>query len=114
MTTIDGNVRKTLLRFPQFNPLDPIDNEIPAPRSFSPDGKFLLYTDPRGRVCVADTETGNNWTVFQPFVDNYQDAQWTNDGSLVLTRTSYRFEWKSWEGMTYDAVIRFMDDRSRK
>lgn len=108
-----GGRARTLLKFPDFRPQDSIRNNIPEPQSFSPDKKFLLYTNIDGRPCVADTMTGNNWILLNPYIDWWKDAHWSKDGSVVLTYTNSRIEWKSWGGVTYDAIIKMMASQTQ-
>ena len=109
-----SSARKTLVKFPDFAPLDPLDKELPEPQSFSPDGRFLIYSDPRGRLQVADTETGNHWTLLASPVASWKDARWLKDGSVVLAKADSRVEWKSFEGVTYSAVLRFIESRAQR
>ena len=80
----------------------------------SPDGRFLIYSHPRGSLQVADTETGNNWTLFASPVASWKDARWLKDGPVVLSKVDSRVEWKSFEGVTYSAVLRFIESRAQK
>jgi hypothetical protein len=107
-----GGEKRTLLRFPDFEPLDSLQNKIPAPQSFSPDGRFLLYTDTRGRQCVAAIETGANWPLANLY-GNWKNARWIKDGSIIATKADSIVGWKSWEGATYDAVIKLIESRAK-
>jgi Tol biopolymer transport system component len=107
LMSLDGTGMKTLLKFQDFEPLDYLDGKTPELRSFSPDGKFVLYADQRGKPCVIDAETGKHWPLLS-LNGNWKSARWSKDGSIVLAESDSIVEWRSWEGVTYNAVLRLM------
>jgi hypothetical protein len=73
-------------------------------------GGFLLYAGQSGRPCVADAVTRNNWVLLK-----WKDALPSGDGSIVIAKADdSEVEWKRWEGVTCDAVIKLMEARIRR
>jgi Tol biopolymer transport system component len=84
-----------------------------VPKCFSPDGKFVLYSDHTNTLRIMNVATAESWL----FLDEKQgdvsfewtDADWSPDGSfIVLTGTTTRTEWRAFDGLTYDAVTKIL------
>jgi Tol biopolymer transport system component len=81
---------------------------------FSPDGRFLLYQPadaPAPRIM--DVKTGDNWPIFDKPSASTQwgAATWAADGSLLVTGSSNRTEYRAWEGVTHAAVVKLTGGR---
>ena len=84
-----------------------------CPRAWSPDGRFLLYRDAGGKYSVMEVQTRRSWALFPQGGANWDGGAWSPDGTfIVLQRAASHNEWRAFEDVTYDAVIRQMDRRS--
>ena len=88
------------------------------PYDWSPDGRFLLYDEFPGILRVLDVRSGESWPIAEAADgDTYTwyDAQWAPDGTfIVITRNGFRDEFRSFEGVTYDAVVKLMNAGVKK
>jgi Tol biopolymer transport system component len=79
----------------------------------SPDGKFLLYQDPFGKVMMANVDTGESWPVLKnppAGVDfEWADGRLSPDGTyLILEGYISKSTWRAYEGVTHDAVTKLI------
>jgi hypothetical protein len=63
-------------------------------------------------------KSGESWPIAEAANDKAQrwyNGQWAPDGSfIVLSRNFARDEYRVFEGVTYDAVIKLMNARGQK
>jgi len=86
---------------------------------WSPDGRFFLYFDADDAPRVMNTATKESWPLVEgkdkPDWSNYDDACWSPDGSFIVLPgdgTWRDAQFRVWEGVTYEAVVRIMKVRS--
>jgi len=106
--TIDGRDDRLLLTSPSTGGW----RSAGYPYDWSPDGRFLLYDEAPGALRVVDVGTGQSWAIAEAADTNNQtwgNAQWAPDGSFIaITRQGSRDEYRAFEGVTYDAVVKLM------
>jgi len=105
---VDGGPERALIHFENG-----ANNDFHVPLAFSPNGKYLIYRDTKPNLRVLDVQTTESWQlVADPptGVDfGWSNVAWAPDGSFVLlTGWSTSTEWRSYEGLTKDAVVRLM------
>lgn len=76
-----------------------------TPVGWSPDGKFLLYSQAGARVM--NVETLESWPLHPATAESgWGEADWSPDGTfVVVVKRSQRRDRLAWEGVTYDAVV---------
>lgn len=87
------------------------------PSDWSPDGRFLLYDEfpgsNTGSLRVIDVRSGDSWPIAETTngeTQRWYDAQWAPDGSfIVVSRNFARMEYRAFDGVTYDAVVKLMN-----
>jgi Tol biopolymer transport system component len=83
------------------------------PGAWSPDGRFLLYSEEKNGLRVVNVETREIRPLHaETSDDNWRDGSWSPDGkSITVTKASSRSERLAWEGVTADAVAKLIETR---
>ncbi|HSB17515.1 MAG TPA: hypothetical protein VLE22_23905 [Bryobacteraceae bacterium] len=78
--------------------------------AWSPDGKYLLYTEKAGPR-VLNVETRESWPLHEETSDsNWRGGSWSPDGTFILLVKAMQTEERvAWEGVTADAVMRLLE-----
>jgi WD40 repeat protein len=87
--------------------------EWPTPNAWSPDGKYLLYTQGKAGPRVMNVETRESWPLHKETSDsNWSEGSWSPDGTFILVVKGMQTEERlAWSGVTADAVARLMEER---
>jgi hypothetical protein len=91
------------------------------PLAFSPDGRYLLYSQPGIDPRVMNVASRESWPLYQgPGDGRFWEtsppaASWSPDGTFIIIgrREPERRERLAWEGVTADAVTKLMERTAR-
>lgn len=104
--SISGEFQETLI---------PAQAELIVPMDWSPDGRFMLYSTQTGPR-IMDVRTKESWPLHQEVASaSWSRAAWSPNGRfIVITGSTPReFGRLSWQGLTYDAVVRLMQNKGK-
>jgi Tol biopolymer transport system component len=93
-----------------------VENEDYTPLAISPDGASLVYQDAQAKLRVMNLQTTESWPLLTnaPAGVNFSWAHvsWAPDRSFVIIDgTASRTEWRLYQGLTHDAVVKLIDRR---
>jgi WD40 repeat protein len=114
LRNFDGSGERVLITFPDVG-----DGSNHAPLSVSPNGKYLIYQDPKLVLHVMELATLKSWPLLvdpPAGIDfEHSNISWAPDGSYIVLDGSFsRTELRQITGVTYDAVVRLIDGKAKK